>query len=433
MTDDRDLEARLRRHLAGEADALPFLVDTEAVHRRLGERPRRWPRLALVAAAAAAVAAVAVGQSLVGPSPTQQGDAPGWGPLAVMEMDLGRDALTRGTLRIGDRCVLLDTAGREQSLLVWPAARTEWDAADGTIGFANPDGTSFRLRDGEPVSLGGGEAQGGVSGPVWVASVDWVSAPDPSCPMDERWYVSGVVAQGNDALPSPPTPAPTPVPDADLVGIIRGESDLEGGICPVLLTEADGERWEVYLPDGYERVYRGDLVVIIGPAGEVVAQTGDRVGFNVERDRSMGSHCQAGTAVRATEVVFVQPQLDDPSPPMQNMLEATIADALAVLGVDAQRAEYSPLGAAMWAPLEGDSALFVYAHRSGTDRGDLSVVDERVLAGITVRTVEYASGPIHERFACGDVTFEAWGATPPGFPSFDAFLTELMPLLGCSS
>ena len=48
MTDDRDLEARLRRHLAAEADALPFLDDTEAVHRRLAERPRRWLPLALV-------------------------------------------------------------------------------------------------------------------------------------------------------------------------------------------------------------------------------------------------------------------------------------------------------------------------------------------------------------------------------------------------
>jgi hypothetical protein len=61
------------------------------------------------------------------------------------------------------------------------------------------------------------------------------------------------------------------------------------------------------------------------------------------------------------------------------------------------------------------------------------VSDERVLADITVRTVEYASGLVRERFACGDVTYEVGGSTPPGFPTLDAFLTELIPLLGCSS
>lgn len=430
MSDDRDLESRLRRHLASEAENLPFFPAAEQVRRRLGERPTRWLPLALVPAAAIVVVAVAVVLAQV-PSPAQQGDAAGWGPLAVLDMDGGMDALTTGRLRVTESCVLLEIAGGESELLVWPADLTGWDEADGTIVFTDYDGTTARLRDGEPVSLGGGENTADTES--WLASTDWVSPPDPSCPMEVRWYVSGVVAHGNAALPSPPTPAPTPVPSADLVGIIRGEPDLEGGICPVLLTDADGERWEVYLPDGYEREYRGDLIVVIGPAGEVVARTGDRLGFNVERDASMGSFCQAGIPVRATAVVYAQPQADDPSPPMQNLLEATIADALSVLGFDALRAEYSPLGAAMWAPLGDDSALFVYAHRTGADRGDFSVIQERVLAGITVRTVEYASGPVRERFGCDGVTYELGGSTPPGFPTFDAFLTELMPLLGCSS
>jgi hypothetical protein len=430
VTDDRDLEARLRRHLAAEADALPFL-DTETVHRRLKARPRRWLTLALVPAAALLAVAVVVAPSLLGPGRSQHGDAGGWGPLAVLEMGVDMDALAHGTLRIGDQCVLLETVDGRSELLVWPEDLTSWDEADGTIVFTNPEGTTARLPDGEPVSLGGGQITADTE--LWLASTDFVSPPDPSCPMETRWYVSGVVAQGNAALPSPQTPTPTPVPSADLVGIIRGEPDLEGGICPVLLTDADGERWEVYLPDGYEREYRGDLMLVIGPAGEVVARTGDRLGFNVERDISMGSHCQAGTPVRATEVVFAQSQYDDPSPPIQNLMEATIADALSVLGLDAQRAEYSPLGAAMWAPLAGDAALFVDAHATGTDRGDAQVSDERVLADITVRTVEYASGLVRERFACGDVTYEVGGSTPPGFPTLDAFLTELIPLLGCSS
>jgi hypothetical protein len=62
---DRDLEARLRRHLAAEADDLPFLPDGEAVRRRLAERPWWWLRLALVPAAAAAVLAVVIRQALL--------------------------------------------------------------------------------------------------------------------------------------------------------------------------------------------------------------------------------------------------------------------------------------------------------------------------------------------------------------------------------
>ncbi|MGH2380716.1 MAG: hypothetical protein ACRDG7_05790, partial [Candidatus Limnocylindria bacterium] len=288
----------------------------------------------------------------------------------------------------------------------------------------------FALRDGDAVSFGGGgdsAAEGGVSGAEWAASVDWIAAPDPSCSMETRWFVSEV------ADPAPPeTPTPTPVPSADLVGIIRGEPELEGGVCPVLLTDVDGERWEVYLPEPYRREYRDDVIVIIGPDGEVIGRTGDRVGFNVERDASMGTFCMAGTPVRAMEVVFVQAQDDDPSPPMQNAFEAVVDDALAVLGIQAQRAEYSPDSAFMWAPLGNDSALFVHAFRTGTDRGDVSVTGGRVVAGTTVQRVEYASGPVRDRFACDDVTYEVEGVTPPGFASFDAFLAELMPLLGCS-
>lgn len=435
MIENDDVEVRLRRHLSAEADELPFLLDAATVRSRLGTRRRPWLALALVPAAAI-VLAVVIGQGMLADGgQTETGDSGGWGPLAVMDMSGGMDALTTGTLRITDTCVVLETAGGESELLVWPADRTRWSAADGTIGFTHAERGQLTLRDGEAISLGGGgdsAAEGGVPGAEWAASVDWVAPPDPSCPMEIRWYVSEVVAQGDAALPPAATPIPTPLPSADLIGIIRGEPDLEGGICPVLLTDADGERWEVYLAEPYRREYRGDVIVIIGPEGEEIARTGDRVGFNVERDTSMGSFCMAGTPVRATEVVFVQPQADDPSPPMQNLLEAVVSDALAVLGLEAERAEYSPDGALMWAPLEDDSALFVHAFRTGTDRGDLSVIDERTVAGIAVQQVEYASGLVRDRFACEDVTYEVEGATPPGFTTFDAFLAELMPLLGCA-
>ena len=93
---------------------------------------------------------------------------------------------------------------------------------------------------------------------------------------------------------------------------------------------------------------------------------------------------------------------------------AGVRVAAEVVEVEAQRAEYSPSGAALWAPLGEDSALFVYAHRTGASRGEFTVIDERFLAGVTVRTVEYTSLPTRDRFACNDFTFEVWGPAPSG-------------------
>jgi hypothetical protein len=227
VTGDRDVEARLRRHLAAEAEELPLLLDAETVRRRLAERPRWRLPLAVLPAAAAVVLTVAVGQALVaGPGQTEQGDAGDWGPLAVMNMNGGMDALNTGVLRITGNCVVLETAGGESELLVWPADRTRWDEASASIVFTDPEGTEATLHNGELVSLGGGgdsTSEGGVPIEEWVASVDWVAAPDASCPMEIRWFVSSVVAQGDAALPPSETPAPTPLPSADLVGIIRGD------------------------------------------------------------------------------------------------------------------------------------------------------------------------------------------------------------------
>lgn len=200
MTGDRDLEALVRRHLAAEADELPFLPDAETVRERLRERRRdRWRLLALAPVAAAAVVlAVLAGQALlVGTERSGRGGPVDWGPLAVVPIAGGEEALNTGTLRITQSCVFLETAGGESELLVWPADRTRWEATGGTIGFTNSDGTEVTLRDGEPVSFGGGgdsTAEGGVSGEEWLARVDWVARPDPSCPMEISWYVNEVVS-----------------------------------------------------------------------------------------------------------------------------------------------------------------------------------------------------------------------------------------------
>lgn len=208
MTDDSDLETRLRRHLAAEADELPFLLDPEMVRPRLRKRRRRWLPLAFVPAAAALILAVTVGPALLTdpgqPDPGRGGD---WGPLAVVPSTGGDQALSTGVLRITDRCVVLETAGGDSELLVWPADRTRWEAADASIFFSDLAGREVKVADGvEVVFSGGGDAtaESGVSGDAWVASTDWVAAPDTSCPKETRWYVGEIVSAAPLRLGLPP-------------------------------------------------------------------------------------------------------------------------------------------------------------------------------------------------------------------------------------
>jgi len=133
------------------------------------------------------------------------------------------------------------------------------------------------------------------------------------------------------------------------------------------------------------------------------------------------------------EVTPSAPTAGDGSPPPLNDLEARIVDALDSLGVDGRHAEYSSSGAFIWAPLDDESAVFVHAYRTGSNRGEFSVIGEEVIAGRTVQRVEYTTGPIREQFECGDVSYEAEGATPTGFASFDAFVAGLITALGCAS
>lgn len=413
MNGDPDLEARLRRHLAAEADELPFLLEAGAVEARLGAQSRRWHRL-LLPAAAVVVLAVVIGQAwTAGSGRGDLGGSGGWGPLAVMEMSGGMDALTTGVLRITDRCVTLETAGGESELLVWPADRTRWDQATRTIHFTNPPaGPDFVLRDGQSVSFGGGgdsAAEGGGSSAEWAASVDWVAAPDPACPMDIRWYVSAVSAQG------PAAGANVLVEPGEFPGVeiaCRGEVYLEAGACRAWGDELLAD--SAAAPEGTR------ILVLTANAGDARCA----VDFYVAED---------GPPAASAAVVCPAAPAPSPAPPMQNALEAAIADALAVLGLEAQRAEYSPTSAFMRVPLDGDAALYIHAFPTGTDGGEFSVRDERLVAGRTVQRVEYASGPVRDRFGCDDVTYEVEGATPPGFSSIDAFLFEFIAILGCGA
>lgn len=156
----------------------------------------------------ALLAAIVAGCASPGPSPffpstlpstppteepsESQSAAVNWGPLAVVPGEDSADtARTEGTLRITDTCVFVVERGGPV-LLMWPADRTTWDAAQRTITFANFDGTSATVRDGGSVVLGGGggsSAESGMEIQVWLAQMHWVARPKGGCPLDPYWAV----------------------------------------------------------------------------------------------------------------------------------------------------------------------------------------------------------------------------------------------------
>ena len=114
----------------------------------------------------------------------------GFGPLAVRNgPPTGDEALVSGTIEITDTCVFL-TSGDERSLLVWPSEGTEWDDASRTIRYS-AEGT-VELRDGDSFRVAGSgssEAESGLGGRAWAASIPWVAEPDPACVTSTRHFV----------------------------------------------------------------------------------------------------------------------------------------------------------------------------------------------------------------------------------------------------
>lgn len=90
---------------------------------------------------------------------------------------------------------MLDEQG-DDVLLVWPADRTTWNARARTVTFENFDGTTVTVGDGDEVEMGGGGTsvdEGGLPGAEWLASIEWVAPPDPSCVTDTRWGVGDIL------------------------------------------------------------------------------------------------------------------------------------------------------------------------------------------------------------------------------------------------
>ena len=97
----------------------------------------------------------------------------------------------------------------------------------------------------------------------------------------------------NSMKPAPPTSLP-----GDLTGIL-GLAEIETG-CPYL-EAADGTRYEVMYPDGWE-LQRSPLQ-LVAPDGTTVARAGEEVTVRGSVAGDMASVCQIGPIFRATEVV----------------------------------------------------------------------------------------------------------------------------------
>lgn len=120
-------------------------------------------------------------------------------------------------------------------------------------------------------------------------------------------------------------------------------------------------------------------------------------------------------------------------PPGLNRLERKVAKAMGELGLDAMQVEYQLNGAFMWAQVGNDAEVFVSAYPTDIEGHDFTVLDERRLAGLTVQRIEYESGDTRNRFVCHSVAYQAFGAPPPRFATFDEFVEALIPSLGCGA
>lgn len=161
---------------------------------------RLSPRQSLALAVSVALAAVACAE---GGSDENRGDgqddpsSTSPGPLALAENVGGPEALTSGTLRVTNECVLLNEQG-DEALLVWPADRTSWDPESGRIRFELDDARRVELADGDAVTLGGGGAsvtESGRPAEELISDIEWVAEPAASCIRDAIWSVGNVTLE----------------------------------------------------------------------------------------------------------------------------------------------------------------------------------------------------------------------------------------------
>lgn len=122
------------------------------------------------------------------------------------------------------------------------------------------------------------------------------------------------------------------------------------------------------------------------------------------------------------------------TPPPLSAVETVVIDALATLAIEAHRDELgTTTSASIGADLGDRRRLQVLTYAVGTNRGEFTVRNERLIADVPVRTLEYSSGVVREAFDCDGLTHEVAGSVPDGFVDFDAFLAAFIAALGCGT
>jgi hypothetical protein len=87
---------------------------------------------------------------------------------------------------------------------------------------------------------------------------------------------------------------------------VDNSSEIGGSNCPLLVTTAEGEHFEVTLPDGYQlHTSHGDWggPGVYGPA-ELVAGTGDLIRVTLTGRHPALSDCKWGTPVEASSITL---------------------------------------------------------------------------------------------------------------------------------
>jgi hypothetical protein len=124
-------------------------------------------------------------------------------------------------------------------------------------------------------------------------SGDEASMTDRPDPVTERTPRPSLVLASSQPVPTPGDRAG----EITLTGRLNADS-VEGG-C-VFLETAEGRRYELRWPAGWQVDGRGDLV---SPAGEAVARLGGEVTVRGRVIEGMASTCQVGPMFRASEIL----------------------------------------------------------------------------------------------------------------------------------
>ena len=130
-----------------------------------------------------------------------------------------------------------------------------------------------------------------------------VACAAPASPTSSPTTEPEPTATEAESTPSVELRTPKPSSTSQVDGIeLRGTlgfDDIEGGCA--YLRAADGTRYEVIYPDGWE--LRRGPVELVSPDGDVVASSGDEVTVRGREATDMASICQIGPIFRATEVI----------------------------------------------------------------------------------------------------------------------------------